>query len=332
MGNLIIGVDGGASGTQAILADDGGQVLAAAQAGPSNFNVVGEAGAAAALDEAVRGALGQAGRAARDLGVVALGLAGLNHPDDQARYARLIAGLNWGADIVLENDVVIAWAGATRCRPGVAVIAGTGCNAFGINARGERRKASGWDWLLADEGSGYWIGVQGMRAAMRAYDGRGPATRLSEAVKEEYGLQDVPDLIQIVYAPGYGKTEAAGFAKRVSACAEQGDAVALAILRQAGEELALAANTVIRRLELAETAFDLGLTGGVFRAGGPVLETFSAAVQAVAPRCRIAYVRYPPSIGALFLAFQRSGRLDDALVARLEASSGELLERLKSKT
>jgi glucosamine kinase len=331
MRNLIIGIDGGGSGTQAIVADLDGQVLGWASAGASNHYVVGADGVAAALDAVVRGALQAAGRAPADLATVALGLAGLNTGGDRELYQRVIDGLHWGAGVVLENDVVIAWAGATRCRPGLAVIAGTGCNAFGINAQGARYKSSGWDYLLADEGSGYWIGLQGMRAALRAYDGRGPATALTDELLLEYHLSAIPDILGVVYAPDFGKTEIAAFARRVSACAGHGDPVAQSILRAAGEELALAANAVIRHLGLAEESFDVGLTGGVFRAGGMVLDTFTAAVHAVAPHSRIAYVRYPPSVGALLLAFHQSGRLTDALVARIETTSGALLEQMKSK-
>ena len=76
---------------------------------------------------------------------------------------------------------------------------------------------------------------------------------------------------------------------------------------------------------MAGDEFDIGLTGGVFRSSGTVLDTFEKAVRAVAPRCRIEYVQYPPAIGALFLAFYRSGQLSDELVKRIEASTGDML-------
>lgn len=332
MRNLIIGVDGGASGTQAVIADKTGQVLGKYLAAASNIYAVGEDGATAALDAVVSGVLRVAGRPLSDVAVIALGLAGLNHAVDRVVYESILARLNWGdVDIVLENDVVIAWAGATRCRPGLAVIAGTGCNAFGINAAGERWRASGWDYLLADEGSAYWIGLQGLRAAMRAYDGRGPDTLLAQAVKSEYKLAEVSDLLRVVYAPNFGKTVTAAFARRVSACADKGDRVAQAILREAGEEVALAANAVVRKLGMADEEFAIGLTGGVMRSGGLVRETFDAAVHAVAPKAHIALVEYPPAIGALFLAFHQSASLTDELVKRIEASAGDMLAQIQAK-
>ncbi len=332
MRDLIIGVDGGASGTQAVVADMNGQVLGKYLAGASNIHAVGENGAAMALDAVVSGVLRGTSRSLSDVAVIALGLAGLNHAVDRVVYESIIGRLNWGdPEVILENDVVIAWAGATRCRPGLALIAGTGCNAFGINAKGERWKASGWDYLLADEGSAYWIGLQGLRAAMRAYDGRGPETLLMQAVKDEYHLAEVPDLLRVVYSPDFGKTITAAFARRVSACADKGDAAAQGILREAGEELALAANAVIRRLGMADEEFDIGLTGGVSRSGGIVRKTFDAAVHAVAPKAHIALVEYPPAIGALFLALYRSGRLTDELVQRIETSSGDLLAQIQAK-
>src|SRR5207247_10758037 len=102
----------------------------------------------------------------------------------------------WALDldrVVIENDAVASLVGGIGRRVGVVTVAGTGSIAFGMNARGERRRAGGWGYLLGDEGSGYAIRLAGLRAVCRAHDGRGSATALTTLVGREYELASPPD-------------------------------------------------------------------------------------------------------------------------------------------
>src|SRR5882762_4263734 len=80
--------------------------------------------------------------------------------------------------VAVTSDGVIAHAGALDGKPGVVLIAGTGVVALAIGADGALRTADGWGPWLGDEGGGAWIGTAGLRAALRAHDGRGPSTVL----------------------------------------------------------------------------------------------------------------------------------------------------------
>src|SRR5262249_61200260 len=82
------------------------------------------------------------------------------------------------ARVAVTGDAVLAHAGALGGEPGVVLIAGTGVVALAIDADGALRTVDGWGPWLGDEGGGAWMGASGLRAALRALDGRGPSTAL----------------------------------------------------------------------------------------------------------------------------------------------------------
>ena len=89
--------------------------------------------------------------------------------------------------VTVTSDAVIAHAGALDGKPGVVLIVGTGVVALAIGADGALRTADGWGPWLGDEGGGAWIGAAGLRAALHAFDGRGPSTALLDAASARFG-------------------------------------------------------------------------------------------------------------------------------------------------
>ena len=168
------------------------------------------------VDEAIVGAAGalSAEGAARALGEALLG----------ALRVRRVA---------VTSDAVIAHAGALDGAPGVVLIAGTGVVALGIGADGALRTADGWGPWLGDEGGGAWIGAAGLRAALRAHDGRGPSTTLLDAARARFGPPETWP------AQLTGAAAVASFAPDVLAA--QGDAAARAIAAAAAKALAATA-------------------------------------------------------------------------------------------
>jgi N-acetylmuramic acid 6-phosphate etherase len=134
------------------------------------------------------------------------------------------------------SDAVIAHAGALHGEPGVVLIVGTGVVALAIGADGALRTADGWGPWLGDEGGGAWIGAAGLRAALRAHDGRGPCTTLLDAARARFGApKNWPGQLT-------GAAALASFAPDVLAA--EGDAAALAIVSAAAEALAATARAV----------------------------------------------------------------------------------------
>src|SRR6185436_17233044 len=125
--------------------------------------------------------------------------------------------------IGIDHDCRIALAGGLSGRPGIVLIAGTGSSCFGMNAAGEAWRSGGWGHLLADEGSGYWLGVKGLEAAVRAYDGRGAPTALLDQLQRHLGLPDMNDIMHRLYVTGMSRAELAALAPIVIAAAADGD-------------------------------------------------------------------------------------------------------------
>src|SRR5207249_6137737 len=123
----------------------------------------------------------------------------------------------------------------------------------------------GWGHIISDEGSGYWIGREAPGAIMRAVDGRGPETRLTNDVLEYFEIADVSRLPRIVYDREVPRMSVAALGPLVQRASEQGDAVACRILERAAEELALGTLSVASRLEMRGDPFVCVLAGGVFR-------------------------------------------------------------------
>ncbi len=301
---LVLAVDGGQSSTLALVADEDGHILGAGLAGPSNH--VHEPGGMARLSDALRrsitAALQQAGRDAGDVVSACLGMTG--GPQEAREIARRLLP---AATVEACQDIVTALAGAGCAQPGVVVIAGTGSVAYGRLGDGREAKAGGWGYLMGDEGSGYDIGRAALRAATQASDGRSAPTRLLERVPAHFGFPDLAALHRAIYAGEVARPRLAELTAVVGEAARAGDAVAQAILAQAGRDLASAALAVITRLGHRQTGLTTYYTGGVFRAGAPVLEPFRHALQAGSPRSDVRPAAFSPVVGGLFLALQAAG-------------------------
>jgi len=279
MSELLLGLDGGGSKTLALLADAAGRIIGRGSAGASNYQNIGATAAWAALDAAIAAAFAAAGLPPGNVAAVGLGLAGVDRPEDRALFEGWAAGRFGGAPVVIANDAELVLAAGTPDGWGIALISGTGSIVFGRSPRGEMARAGGWGHIMGDEGSGYAIGVEALRAVMRAYDGRGQATALTDAVLAHWSLETPTDLVGRVYRESDGTAEIATLAALVDAAAGGGDAVAAAILGAAGRELALTVQAVVRRLALPMPA-PCALAGGAIVKGRAVRAAFQAALDA----------------------------------------------------
>jgi N-acetylglucosamine kinase len=297
-----IGIDGGGTKTAAVLLDSARREIARAVSGPSNYYSVGRAMAEASLHEAINQLLSQAGLAVTDVTAIGLGMAGVDRPGDREVVQRMLSRFGHFARIVITNDAEAALVGGVGRRYGIVLIAGTGAIVYGVNAQGKARRADGWGFLVGDEGSAHWIGVQGLRAIARAHDGRGPITALQDRLIAHLGLPDVGRMVTLIYTDDFGVPQLAGLAPLVSQAARAGDAVAQDILREAGRRLSLTLGAVVRGLNMTDEEFEVVLLGGVLRARDLVWKSVVAALIDVAPRARVIEPRHDAAVGAALLA------------------------------
>jgi N-acetylglucosamine kinase len=301
----VLGVDGGGTKTIAVAADFQGNVLGRGISGASNYQTVGLDRAIVALKKASEAAMFAAG--IDRFKIACFGLAGVGRKSDRDLLLPAIEKLELADRIILVHDAAIALAGATACQPGVVVLAGTGAMAFGMNSKGETRRAGGWGNVLADEGSAYYIGRRALAAACRAYDGRGHETSLVSKLMEHFGLDNFTDIVRKIYKEEASPQKIASLAPLVSQLAEAGDRVAAEILKDAAEELALAARAVIKGLNMEDEEFQVAASGSVFRAGELLLTPFAESVKSMAPRAKVIPPRFEPAMGAVFLALKAAG-------------------------
>jgi glucosamine kinase len=297
----VMGIDGGATKTLAAVLDLESKTVHLGLGGPSNEDAVGTRAAVNALVQAAEEALARAGIGEERLDGTVVGLAGTD-TNAVARHVCAERSEDW----IVVNDVVAAWASATGARPGIGVISGTGSNVLGVGYDGRAWRAGGWGHLLGDEGSGYWLGIESIAAALRDREGSGPRTALSEAAMEFFGVGNVEAVAAHVYSKPLGKSEIAAFATETAKLAGSGDAVACDLYERGAEQLGRQIATVIRHTGL-EGAFPVGLIGSAFKAGAVFIEPLTRIVRELSPQARVSVVEMAPVGGSLLLAARACG-------------------------
>ena len=291
------GIDGGGTSTRAVVIDQNNRVLGRGQGDSSNLYNLGLDAALESIEVAVAGALDAAQLSRDAVGSWGFGLAGLSGASEKARWRAALESLYRG-DLAVDEDVAAAWAGALGPENlgagGAVLIAGTGANCFGRNARGQRARVDGWGPLLGDRGSGYWLGESGIRAAIAACDGAAPPTQLQSALLEHFAVETVESLVGVVYAADFRRDRVAAFVPHVIESARAGDATAADLLRQSGHQLGQTARAVLQSLELNK----LALTGGLLQ-NSP--EIRAALQQNLGAQIELCEPRFEAVVGAAFL-------------------------------
>ncbi|MGO1076685.1 BadF/BadG/BcrA/BcrD ATPase family protein [Inquilinus sp. CA228] len=229
---ILIGVDGGATGTRLRAVDPDGSVLGEGTAGPSSLTL-GVDGAWAQIWIA----LGAAGIVEADYPdtVLACGLAGTGRPDKRAEFRAKAPGF---ACLRLCSDAHATPLGAHGGQPGAAIALGTGTVGGSLTADGTTRQVGGWGFPVGDEGSGAWLGLKALGEALQLLDGRAidppGGSALHRAMFETCGATG-PELLSWTYqAPS---TKYATLAPIVVRLAGEGDLAAVRLMQAAGREV-----------------------------------------------------------------------------------------------
>ena len=306
---IVVGIDGGGTNTRAVLVTEMGEVLGIGSAGPSNYDDVGIETArqniAAALDAAWRAS----GRPARSCDAGFIGLGGVVSETDRATIRRIACEVNLAlpARTGVDHDIRISLAGSLAGKEGITLIVGTGSACYGRRADGRAWRAGGWAHLLDDLGSGYYLGLQAMIAAVRAADARGAPTALTKSLLAALELHDIQDIMRRLYHDGLSRTEIAALAPLVIRIAAEGDCVAREIIARGVDELAFMVETVARKLEFLPGRVLVGVTGGVAHSGPTYEGPLYAAIRRRVPTAEIVEPKLAPVLGAALLALESLG-------------------------
>ena len=293
-----VGVDGGGTKTALVAATAEGKEISSAVCGPLNYNFIG-------LDEALDNLA--KGIEMLDLPKGSIAAVGIGDPsiDDEsespmAQEFTTRATTLLGVPVYVRSDAYMTLFALTGGKKtGVLIISGTGSMTIGENEAGEISVVGGWGRLTGDEGSGYYIGREGICAALRAADGVAPQTALVDAALKHFGAVAPRDLISVFY--GTEEPDVAGFSRSVAECAAKGDAVANGILLDAAEHLSRYASVLLEKCN----ANLLGVWGSVLCKNDIVRKDFEKNVREKFPNVEIREPAIRAELAAALYAAQQ---------------------------
>lgn len=264
MSRAVVGIDGGGSLTRALLLSPEGREVARIEGASTLVDPIHPEGCVATLRHLV---VELGAHVSGPIGAVWAGLAGAGRDPVRRMVQRSLHDALGGAvaRVGVGTDAEAAFYDAFGDEPGILLVAGTGSNALArATPGGEIRQVGGWGQQLGDEGSGYWIAMKALRALVRAHDGRGPRTRLSELLIQA-GVDRPESLIS--WVAGARKGEVASLTPEVVRFANGGDPVARSIIEEAVSALAGHVRSV---LEEEPGRLPVALVGGLIDPGRPL--------------------------------------------------------------
>jgi N-acetylglucosamine kinase-like BadF-type ATPase len=300
MRTLVFGADGGGTKTLGILAEHEGKILTQRTVGATNVNVVGIDRAAQTLYGLLQACCSDAGCEMEELRAIVLGLAGAGREENRdGLRERLCALAGRPLPLFIETDARVALEGAFDGGPGVVMIAGTGSIVMGKNAAGEIACVGGWGRVLGDEGSGYWLGREAVRALTRYYDGRNGSSVLAEMFGREFGLDSRERIVAAVYQERF---DFAALASAVLRAAEMNDSDAMHILTRGASELVEQVRAVVERFS---DAARIALVGSLIEKENVYSRIVKEQVTERIPSAAICKPLHSPAAGAVLMGTRR---------------------------
>lgn len=306
MPDHIIAVDGGNSKTDAVIAATTGRLLARVT-GPGVVSPLTDVASwRQGLDDLVTRARREARLPPTSTALYAVYMLANCDFDKERRIAqRTLAALGYSEQTVVHNDTLaVLRAGASRPW-GVAIVAGAGINGVGVHPSGRTAGFLALGPYTGDSGGGRDIGTDGLGAAIRARDGRGPATVLTTLVPRHFGVRTPEDVAIAVHSGAIVEEELHVLAPVVFAASASGDAVAIGIIEAFGTEVATMSLALIRRLKLMRSDVEVVLGGGTLQTGSQLLlDHITARILGQVPRASVSVLTVAPVVGAVVEAFR----------------------------
>jgi len=312
----------GATKTHALVADEAGHALGFGESGPGNHELVGYEGLTCALQNAVSAALEMAGKVTSQIAGAGFGIAGYDWPSEREATLEAIRPLGIEAPIEIVNDTLVGLLAGASEGWGVAVVAGTGCNCWGLDRSRRAGQVTGHSTWMGEGAGASELVWYAMSAVSRAWSRRGPLTRLSRAFVERCGARDTDDLLEGLCLGRYELE--ADAAPLVFQVAREGDEVAKEAIAWAGRELGGLAVGVIRQLELEALDFEVVLVGSLYDGGPMLIEPMREVIHQAAPGARLVRLTTPPVIGGVLLGMEQAGQRTPGLREKLIESTAAL--------
>jgi N-acetylglucosamine kinase-like BadF-type ATPase len=301
-GGLVLGVDGGNSKTDILVATLGGQLVAHDRGPGNNSHAVGPEATVAFLRRLVAPLLTRA-TAAHAM----FYLCGVDIPSDRAVLAAALEREPWVERATVDNDVFALLRAGTDAGDAVAVVCGAGINCAGRSGAGSVARYPSLGWETGDWGGSVMLGREVLFLAARAEDGRGEPTALHKVVADHFGLS-VPEVGEAVRYRRLPAERLGELAPAVVAAAEDGDRVARRLVERLADEVVLMAMRALADLDLIGRSVTVLLGGGMLRGGeGLLYDEVTARLAERAPYAKPVAVTAPPVLGAALDALEAAG-------------------------
>ena len=306
---IILGVDGGATKTEACIVRDG-RVVGFSRGGPSNHQVVGMEGALSEIVTVIDMAFTEAGLEGDSLDNAVLGLAGADFPQDVSRITERLSVYFGSRPFRIVNDAEVALYAGTDKGWGIVAVAGTGGNVLGRTADGRVRQVGGLGYEYGDWGSGADVAKAVLHHAFRSAERRGRPTVLEQQVLDLFGRKNYEELSWAMYDH---QIPVMAFLALVPLCFQAAldkDVVASHILDRQGQSIGESIVGCARLLHLDRGPVDVVLAGSLWLGVAPHLkDSVSRVLKDELPEARVLITEFRPVAGALFMAATHTGPL-----------------------
>ena len=305
---ILAGVDGGNSKTDVVLLTDAGTVLSEVSGPTLAPHLVGMEASVQGLEELLERARREANLASDShLDILVIYLAGLDLEDQTDRYAHRVRRQHLSADVLADNDIFAVIRAGMSGSVGIALVcgAGVGCGAVGPSGLHARYLALGE--ISGDFGGGIMLVRRALCHAVRAEDGRGPFTLLSQMLSSALGAASALHLAALVGDGEVTDFELGRAAPVVFEVANLNDEVALGLVNMLAEECVLMITALARRLDMVSRPIAVVLAGGVMRARPPgLVGQIEVRLSEQLPLARLHWLKARPVGGAALSALDRA--------------------------
>lgn len=306
MGKYVVGLDGGGTKTEVIVADLDGNILKQFKSGAININGESIQNVEHNLVEIFNTISLLTGNF-DDCMSTCIGAAGVSNPLTKETLKKAVAKSGYNGKLFITGDHETALYGALGKAYGIILIAGTGSICYGKNKFGLEKRTGGFGHLIDDEGSGYAIGRDILSALVRAVDGRGKETPLRELVFSQLNIYSINELIGFIYDKNTNKRDIAKLAPNLTLACADGDPVALKIAQKCSDELAGLVVPIANQLGLCND--EIALAGSVLQKDEYIRNSFVDSLARKYPKMKWTFPLNGAAYGAALMAIEFSNRV-----------------------
>lgn len=320
--SIVLGVDGGNSKTHAVILSERGQVMGFGRAGCGNHQRFGLPLALEEIKKSIDAALVDGNLTPKQIDFICYCLAGADLEEDFALLRLAMTDLGFPSKFSLYNDTFAALRAGLCKHWGLVVVCGAGFNAAVKTEDGIEYTMPGLGEISGDWAGGSALGMEMIRLIMRAWDGRGKPTLLTQFILQYFNAEDEPTLMVRLYRNQISRERILNVVPVLFQAAEAGDQVSKDLIEKLAVEVAITALALIRRFNLEEKAVEVVLGGSVFKGEGDFLiDAVRKMVNAESPQAQIKRTRFEPVVGAGLLALEHVGvSINQEILQRLEDS------------